>query len=78
MTLETEGQKTGIQDVGVVFQYSELPKLDEEMPTEEKGVEISTDEPENGIETETTNTTPGFSALTLLIMIFMLWRFKSN
>ncbi len=58
---ETEGQKRGIQDVGVVFEYSELETTDEGRP-----------------ETETTNTTPGFSALTLLIMIFMLWRFKSN
>ena len=101
MTLETEAQKMGIQDVGVVFQYSDFLFLEEEellpedeiqteeanvesstdeseneMLTEETDVEISTDEPQN--ETETTNTTPGFSALTLLIMIFVVWRFKPN
>ncbi|WP_319506142.1 hypothetical protein [uncultured Methanolobus sp.] len=75
--IEQEANEVGIENVPVVFMYEDIPIEDEEQPdTEETDVESSIDEPGN--ETETTNTTPGFSALTLIIMIFMLWRFKSN
>ncbi len=83
--IEQEANEVGIENVPVVFQYEEMAVLDEEImvdeetpDTEETDVEKSTYEPEIENESKTTNVTPGFSALTLLIMISMLWRFKSN
>ncbi|WP_406671131.1 hypothetical protein V7O67_05220 [Methanolobus sp. ZRKC4] len=77
--IEQEAKEGGIENVPVVFMYEEIAIVDEGQPdTEYVDVESSTDKSENEIETETTNTTPGFSALTLIIMIFLLWRFKST
>jgi hypothetical protein len=77
--IEQEANEVGIENVPVVFEYEEMAIVDEGQPdTEYVDVESSTDKSENEIETETTNTTPGFSALTLIIMIFLLWRFKST
>ena len=81
---EIEAQKRGIQNVGVVFKYLELvPADDEELATEEftiveSNVEISADKSENMIENESTEVTPGFTALTLISMIIVLWKFKSK
>ncbi len=58
---ETEGQKIGIQDVGVVFQYSELPMTHEEQT-----------DTEDGIDSENNNPIPAFSALTLLLVFSTL------
>ena len=70
--LEEEAIKVGIENVPVAFEYEEIAHEDEEIILVESNVEISTEEPENEIESEKTNSTPGFSALTLLLVFSIL------
>ncbi|WP_406661755.1 hypothetical protein V7O66_04345 [Methanolobus sp. ZRKC3] len=65
--IEQEANKVGIENVPVVFEYEEFPHEDEEVD-----VEIDAEERENN------NTTPGFSALTLLLVFSIIMWFRRD
>jgi hypothetical protein len=70
--LEEEAIKVGIENVPVAFEYEEMLRDDEGFPSEESDIEIATGESENENQSENTNSTPGFSALTLLLVFSIL------
>ncbi|WP_406660896.1 hypothetical protein V7O66_13815 [Methanolobus sp. ZRKC3] len=82
--IEQEANKVGIENVPVVFEYVEIPHEDVEAPYEvDNGgsLRVITEQEASDIDMpteEANNSTPGFSALTLLLMFSILMHVRRD